>query len=653
MNIEEQIKDLIKQIEYHDILYYHTDTQEISNEEYDTLKDKLKRLLKENTKYNHLFVDEIKGTIQKGFNKADHIQPMLSIDTKTITSIQPAREFVFDSLCSEYIAELKFDGLAINLQYKDSNLVKAITRSTSHTGEDVTLNVLCIDDIPQKLNKHIPGMFEIRGEIFMKKSQLKKINETLNKPLKNCRNAAAGSLKQLDTSITKKRGLSFFPYGFGYVELESELPNTQSGYLELLKHLGFNVCEFYKVCFNHYDLYNFYTYIDAIRDTLDFDIDGIVYKTNYLSDQKRLGFSTTTPNWAIAHKFRSETSETTVRDIQVQVGKTGKLTLVIIFDSVLIGGVSVSRCVVQNESEMNKLKILIGSKITIRRAGDVIPEIVECGNKDPNYNFSLSDYVNNRCPKCFSEIHKQSGQVDYRCTNDDCIGKLKYKILYLTSKQCFDIKDIGEAIVEKLIDAKIIKDLNDLFYLEKEHLTQLNISPLIADKIISNIKYVKYIDFYRFINSLSIRHIGQETAKSICASFKSIEELIDYYSNKEFQDVIKIDGVDIVVTDSLKEYFSKDRNIQMIESILNSGVQIQCPVIKTGLKPFSITGVFKDYKKDKLITELEPRGYCFKNSVTKETVLLLCGDESGDKLNKAKKLGIKIIYQDQLKEFLS
>lgn len=665
MDILQKIIDLTNEVNEHSINYYVKDRPTISDVEYDELFQQLVQL---ETKYPQYKQKDsptarVGGPVLEGFKVVSHLKPMLSIKTETDTSENGAINFA-EKLkkeldckdCPEIQAELKFDGLAVTLTYKDSVLVQAATRGDGVQGEDVTENIKTIKDIPLKLQKHIPGVFEIRGEVLMKKSVFNSYNEkALKEGLKlfiNPRNAAAGTLRQLDSKIVASRKLSFFPYSLGYCDVEN-VATTQQEVLSFIQSLGFNVSPHTAVSSNIQDIVKFYKHIQGIRFTnLDFDIDGIVYKVNSLELQEKLGFLSREPKWAIAHKFPAQEKTTKLNAIDIQVGRTGKLTPVGRLDPVFVGGVTVTNATLSNIFEVRRKNVRVGDTVFVRRAGDVIPEIV-CSTQEA----ARSPYVPNfkmpsQCPVCGSKTQRLKSEMDYRCTGGlSCSAQLKGNILHFCKRTAMDIDGMGDKIVEQIVDSGIVSCLEDLYKLTAQDLQDLDrMGEKTATKLIANIEKSKQPELSRFIYALGIRFVGESTSKDLAKQFKSIENLM----KAQTSDYLSIPDVGPVIAESLSQAFSNEKFKQTVKALLEAGITPQNPQQPTGDKltgkTIVITGSFEGYSREDLKEMVLQNGGKPSDSVSKKTSYVLVGENAGTKETKAKELNVPIL---NLEEFLN
>ena len=530
-----RMEKLAEELEKHNKAYYIDNAPTVSDEVYDSLFQELARLEKEYPQFKSAVspTERVGATVQSELKKVMHAVPMLSIHTETDYTAQGAYDFdarvrreleLTSDQTVDYDCELKFDGLAINLRYEDGVLVQAATRGDGYTGEDVTANVKTIKTLPLKV-EGFPKIFEVRGEVIMHKEVFRKLNEEQEaagaKLFANPRNAAAGSLRQLDSSLTAKRNLNFYAYGYGEV---SEMPaDTQSGLLDYLKSKGFPVISNRTVVQTPEELESFHLEVARIRHDLPFDIDGVVYKVNSFARQKQLGFVSREPRWAVAHKYPPEEVQTQVLDITVQVGRTGKLTPVARLKPVFVGGTTISNVSLHNEEFLQNMGIKIGDTVVVHRAGDVIPEIVrvipELRPKDAR-DFVMPEF----CPVCGSHAYKEDGEKDRHCSGGlFCRAQRAQGILHFVSRKAMGIDGIGEKLAEQLIEHDLVTTVADIYRLTVDKLVGLDrMGQKSAEKLVASIEASKKTTLERFLYAISIPEVGEATARNLAAHFLSL-----------------------------------------------------------------------------------------------------------------------------------
>jgi DNA ligase (NAD+) len=656
---------LIAEIETHEHQYYVLDDPTITDAEYDTLFRKLQAIEAEHPEW----VSANSPTLRVGgkaldqFQKFRHGVPMLSL-----ANALTREEFVaFDERVHrfvdvkedhklEYFAELKFDGLSINLVYENGELITAATRGDGEVGEDVTQNIKTIRVIPLKLKtKKPPAKIEIRGEIILYIEDFEKLNrDQANKDEKtfaNPRNAAAGSLRQLDSKITASRPLKGFFYGVGETEGYT-LPKTHAEYENQLKEWGLPVGSYRRVCKGAKEVLKFYDEIEALRDELPYEIDGVVVKLNSFAAQQAAGFISRSPRGMIAFKYPPKKSVTMIEDIQVQVGRTGALTPVAVVSPVSVGGVIVKRATLHNQDEIDRKDIRIGDHVVIQRAGDVIPEVVEVlldKRRGDERKFKIPDH----CPVCGSKVVRPEGEAVSRCVSRNCVAKLKERIKHFAQKDALNIEGLGDKIVEQLVDAALVKKLPDLFDLEFDEVLALEgFAEKSAHKLLNAIDQAKTPELYRLVFGLGIRHVGEATAKLLAQKFKAFRKIEDATDEQ----LLEVDGVGEEMAKSIIEFFSDKENRKELEDLLRKVKPVE-PKASTEVqslagKVFVLTGTLPSLGRSEAGKMIEDRGGKVSGSVSKKTDYVLAGADAGSKLDKAQDLGIKILSEAEFFELL-
>jgi len=659
--IKKRIEELRKLIEYHNYRYYVLDSPEISDEEYDKL---FKELVELEEKYPE-FKSDVSPTQRVGapplkeFKTIKHTIPMLSLDNafndEDLINFEKRIKRILGDIEIDYVVEPKFDGLSISLLYRNGELEYGATRGNGIEGEDVTLNLKTIKTIPLTI-ENPPPLLEVRGEVIMFKKdfeELNKIREENDEPLfANPRNAAAGSVRQLDSKITKERKLHFFAYYISRVEgIEFK---KHSDVLKYLEEKRFKVPPDYSIVNGIKKAIEKCLWYQNRRNEYPFDMDGSVIKVDDLNYHKILGETTHAPRWAIAYKFPAEEKETIVRDIIVQVGRTGKLTPVAILDPVFLSGSTVSRATLHNEDEIKRLGIKIFDHVIVRKAGSVIPEIVTVLKEKRTGNEKDFSFPEN-CPVCGEEVIRLSGEVDYRCTNASCPAQIKGRILHFVSRDAMDIENIGESLVDQLVDKKIVKDIADLFYLEFKDLINLErMGEKLANKILKNIQNAKDRPLSRVLYGLGIFHVGKHIAQLLTKRYKDIE---DFYSLKP-EDYMEIEGIGPEIAQSLYLFFKEDKNRKLIEKLKNAGVNLkekEEELEKEGVlkgKKFIFTGSLETMSRKDAEELVKNSGGEVASTVSKNIDYVVVGKDPGSKLDKAKKLNLKIINEDEFIEMI-
>ncbi len=667
------------EIERHNHAYYVLDAPTIPDAEFDKLFRELQAIEAAHPELLSLDTPtrRVGGEPQQVLLPIKHVIQMLSIRTETDT--EPAGARAFDAKVRkelgltdndplvEYCAELKFDGLAINLRYEHGKLVHAATRGDGEWGEDVTKNVLTIHEIPLGLNGQAPQVLEVRGEVYMSRANFERYNarqRAQGKPtLVNPRNAAAGSIRLLDPAITKQRPLSFYAYGLGEVQ-DWNMPSTQSGVLDALATFGLPVCEHRAVVKGGEGLISFHQHIRDLRDSLPFDIDGVVYKVNSLALQKTLGFVTREPRWAVAHKYPAEEAVTKVKAIEEQVGRTGAITPVARLEPVFVGGVTVTNATLHNEDEVRRKDVRVGDKVSVRRAGDVIPEVVgvilaERPTKDL---FGLEPLfapyeMPSTCPVCGSAIEKPEDVAIARCTGGlFCPAQRKQALLHFASRRAMDIEGLGEKLVDQLIDNAIVKTPADLYKLGILALSNLErMAEKSATNLLAAIEKSRQTTLARFIFALGIRNVGEATAKDLARHFGSLDNLMA----ADVDSLQQVPDVGPVVAASIARFFAEHHNVEVIEQMRAAGVRweegMPSLVASSAIagKTFVLTGTLPTLTREDAKELIEARGGKVAGSVSKKTDYVVAGAEAGSKLTKAQELGVTILDETQLKGLLA
>lgn len=652
----EELKNLIN---YHSHRYYVLDTPEISDAEYDHL---MRKLIEMEKKDPSLVTEDspsqkIGGKVLSGFKTVEHKIQMQSLqDAFTTDELISFDERVRSVIAGDatYSVEQKIDGLSVSLEYENSVFVRGSTRGDGNIGEDVTENLKTIMSIPLKL--HVPvDYLEVRGEVFMPKKSFERLNteRELNgeTTFANPRNAAAGSLRQLNSAIAAKRGLDIFV--FNIQEIRGREIATHLEGLEFLRQAGF------KVISNQTEFKNIEDAIKEIEDIgnkrqdLPYDIDGAVIKVNSLKAREQLGSTAKTPKWAIAYKYPAEKKQTTIRDIVVQVGRTGVLTPNAEFDSVTIAGTVVSRATLHNLDYIRQKDIRIGDKVIVFKAGDIIPEVesvVKNLRTGQETEFNMPDV----CPVCGSKVHREEGEAAYRCTGADCPAQLERTITHFVSRDAMDIDGMGSSIVSKLLDSGLIENCADIYYLKKEDIAAIDkLGDKSSDNLISSIEKSKSNDLYKLIYALGIRHIGLGAAKLIAAKVKNMDKL--FFITKE--ELTEIGDIGYVMADSVVEFFSQDHVKEMIDRMKAAGVNMEHFAKEAlgtvfGGMTVVLTGTLSSMGRKEAAEIIERNGGKVSGSVSKKTSLVVAGEEAGSKLDKAKALGVKVIDEDEFIEMI-
>ena len=647
-----------------DHAYYVLDDPKLPDVEYDKLYREL--LAIENEHPDWITSDSpsqrVSGQASDLFSEVKHVVPMLSLNN----ALEDKEAEAFDKRCREglnlsaveYAAELKFDGLALSLRYENGLLTQAATRGDGYSGEDVTANIRTIKAIPLKLKgaSH-PQVLDVRGEVFMSHKDFESLNQAaINKSEKtfaNPRNAAAGSLRQLDPRITAQRTLSFYAYGIGQCEPSSFIPKTHAQLLDLYASWGLPVCEHRAVVQSIDGLMGFYQSIGALRDQLPYDIDGVVYKVNSRELQEDLGFVSRAPRFAVAHKYPAQEALTTVLGIDVQVGRTGAITPVARLSPVVVGGVTVTNATLHNEDEVRRKDVHIGDTVVVRRAGDVIPEVVSA-IKEKRPSSAIAFVMPTSCPICGSHIEKPEEEAVARCSGGlFCPAQRKQALLHFAHRRAMDIDGLGEKIVDQLVDLSIVRTPADLYRLGLMALANLDrMGEKSAENLLQSIEKSRKNTLARFIFALGIRHVGESTAKDLAKYFGHIDKLM--VTNEE--ELLQVNDVGPVVAKSLLSFFSEAHNREVVEQLLASGIEleVEASTINPELvgKTFVLTGTLPTMSRDEAKTLLEKAGAKVAGSVSAKTHYVVAGADAGSKLEKAQELGVAVIDEAQMLQLL-
>ena len=646
--------------------YYVLDAPEVPDAEYDRLFQELQAL--ETAHPEWITPDSptqrVGGKPLDQFASVRHAVPMLSIRTETDTEASGAQNFdarvrkelgLLDTDAAvEYVAELKFDGLAMNLRYEHGVLVQAATRGDGETGEDVTQNIRTIGQIPLKLPQVVPPVLEVRGEVYMRRDDFEALNQKQRdkgeKTFVNPRNAAAGAVRQLDPGIAAQRPLSFFAYGLGEVTpVEQGGPafGTHFDMLQTLKHWGFPVAALVETARGASELIAYHQRIGQTRDQLPFDIDGVVYKVNSLALQQRLGFVSREPRWAVAHKYPAQEQMTTVLGIDVQVGRTGKLTPVVKLAPVFVGGVTVTNATLHNEDEARRKDVRIGDTVVVRRAGDVIPEVVGVVLPAETVERGAVFTMPRICPVCGSAAVREEGEADYRCTGGlFCSAQRKQAILHFAHRRAVEVEGLGDKLVEQMVDAGIVKALPDLYRLGFTALAALDrMAEKSAQNIVDALEKSKKTTLPRFLFGLGIRHVGESTAKALARHFGKLDAIMD----ATVEQLLEVADVGPIVAESIHTFFAQAHNREVVAQLRACGLTweegepaVQAPKPLAG-KTFVLTGTFPTLSRGEAKDLLEAAGAKVSGSVSKKTDYVVAGAEAGSKLEKAQTLGVAVI----------
>lgn len=650
----QRIEELTEIIEKHNHSYYVMDNPTVSDYEYDMLMQELKGLEAEYPEFvlPSSPTQRVGGEALSKFEKVTHKVQMGSL--QDVFSFEQLEEFV--TRCRNtvenpsFIVEPKIDGLSVSLEYENGILKRGSTRGDGFVGEDVTANLKTVGSIPLKI-KNAPEFLEVRGEVYMPKEKFLKLVEQqeLNdeQPFKNPRNAAAGSLRQKNSKITAKRGLDIFVFNIQQIEGREITSHKQS--LDYIKSLGLKVIPSYVECTTYSEIEQEIQRIDQIRNKLSYDIDGIVIKVDSFEQRETLGSSSKVPKWAIAYKFPPEEKETTLRNIEVNVGRTGAITPVAVFDPVMLAGTSVSRAVLHNQDFITQKDIRIGDKIIIRKAGEIIPEVVKSVSHVEN---SEPFILPAKCPVCGTESVRYEDEAVLRCPNPDCPAQLLKSIIHFASKGAMDIDGMGDAIVKALVENNLVKSVADIYTLKAGQIASLErLGEKSAENLINAIEKSKSRPLDKVIFALGIRNIGQASAKLLCEKFPSIEKIMSATA----EEIEEIDGFGKVMSENVAKAFSEQHRKDLISRLLELGVKMEYQTTQTNDNRFEgmtfvLTGTLETLKRDEAKKIIESFGGKVSGSVSKKTTFVVAGEEAGSKLEKAQSLGVNVLSETEFLE---
>lgn len=653
IEVKKKIDELTEKLNYYSYRYYVENESDVSDYEYDMLQRELKGLEEE---YPSLAREDsptrrVGGMAENTFSPVIHEVRMESLqDAFSFEEIDEFDRRVRESFeDASYVVEPKIDGLSVSLEYVDGVFTRGSTRGDGDTGEDITENLRTVKTIPLKLRKALP-FIEVRGEVYMRKSVFGELTarQELNGevPFKNPRNAAAGSLRQKDPSVTAKRRLDIFVFNVQRIEGGEITGHKQS--LDLLRELGFVTVPFYTPCADIEEAEAELERIGSIRGELPFDIDGAVIKVNDLGMRKRLGSTAKFPRWAIAYKYPPEEKLTVLKDVEVSVGRTGVLTPTAVFDPVFLAGSTVSRATLHNQDFISAKELCIGDTIRVRKAGDVIPEVVSV----EKHNGLASGYVlPDVCPSCGEKVFRDEGAAALRCVNPDCPAQLLRNLIHFCSRDAMDIEGLGDAILEVLVNEGLIKDAADIYSLKASDIEKLDrMGKKSADNLLNAIENSKKNDLAKLLFAFGIQHIGEKAAKLLAVHFRDIEAV----KKATAEDILAIDGFGDIMAESVADYFSREKSLALIDRLIAVGVNtLSLSEVKDerfkGMT-FVLTGALTAYTRDEASAIIESFGGKTSSSVSKKTSIVLAGEDAGSKLRKANELGIRVISEEEFGE---
>lgn len=648
-NAQLRINELVELLNYHSRLYYVENRNEISDYEYDKLQQELKKLEEEYPEFirKDSPTQRVGGEAVSLFEKVNHKVQMGSI--QDVFSFEQVEHFVNTVRQSvvdpEFVVEPKIDGLSVSLEYQNGEFVIGSTRGDGFVGENVTSNLKTVKSIPMSISEKLP-LLEVRGEVYMPRNvflQLVKEQEDNDEqPFKNPRNAAAGSLRQKDSKITAKRKLDIFC--FNIQQIEGKTLDSHKESLDYIKSLGFKTVPEYKKLSTSDEIINHIKQIGQKRFDLPFDIDGVVIKVDSFSQRDLLGTTAKTPKWAVAYKFPPEEKQTKLLDIELNVGRTGSITPVAVFEPILLAGTSVSRATLHNQDFIQEKNISVGDIITVRKAGDIIPEVLNVAKKQGNGIFKLPD----KCPVCGTEVIRSDDEAAIRCPNVDCPAQIFRSIVHFASKGAMDIDGLGPAIVDTLLQNHLIESVADLYELKAEQLIELeNFKEKSANNLINAINKSKNNSLDKLVFGLGIRNIGQASAKLLCDKFGDLDNIMSASS----EEIAQIEGFGNIMAESVVKELSEPHMVNLIKRLKAYGVNTHYEKIQVDNrfegKTFVLTGTLPTLKRNEAKVIIEKFGGKASGSVSKKTDFVLAGEEAGSKLTKAQDLGIKIISEQE------
>jgi DNA ligase (NAD+) len=666
-DIEQRIEALREKVRHHESRYFVLDDPEISDYDFDKLVEQLKKLEAEHP--NLITPDSptqrVGGRPREGVVKVPHSSPMLSLDnTYNEQELRDWERRVHELSGRkdvDYVCELKLDGMSLALVYEDGRLVRGITRGDGSVGEDVTLNVRTVRSVPlsipkEKLRKAgISADFEVRGELLMPLAAFKKMNEEREAKglslFANPRNATAGTVRQLDASVTASRRLDYFPYlllkdGRTYLDRHWET-------LEALDAAGFKVNQSRKLAKNMDEVWSFIEHWEGKRETLPYEIDGIVVKVDRTALQDELGFTGKAPRWAIAYKYAARAGITQIEDILVQVGRTGKLTPVAALKPVFIGGTTVSRATLHNLDEIERLGVKIGDWVQVERGGDVIPKVAKVLEDKDHPRGRKTFRMPEKCPECGTRVVKTEGEVDYRCVNANCPAKLRETILHFGSRHVMNIEGMGDALVAQLTERGLVNNVADIYKLTKEALLSLErMGDKSAQNILDEIEASKKLPLERVIFGLGMRFVGERTAQFLAQHFGSMDALM----NASPEELEEVNEVGPRIAESILEFFQEPRNRELVQRLSDAGLTFTGKKRERGTKlagkTFVLTGTLTKYRRDQAKKMIEDAGGRVSGSVSKKTDYVVAGSDAGSKLDKAKELGVTVIEEKEMEKLV-
>ena len=659
---KERIEYLRKETAYHAKRYYDEDNPEISDFEYDMLMLELRNLEKEYPEFisEDSLTQKVGGHVKEGFEKVEHEAPLQSLldifNFETFEVFDERTRKVADenNIKLKYVVETKIDGLSVSLEYKNGEFVRGATRGNGLVGEDITENLKTIPHIPKELKENID--ITVRGEVFISKAGLDKMKEEreiLGEPLfANARNAAAGSLRQLDSKETAKRPLDIYIFNVQKSDTIKFTSHIES--LLYLEKIGFNVNPVKIVCNNLDEAISAINKIGDDRENLTFGIDGAVIKVDDLELREILGTTYKTPKWAIAYKYPPEKKETILKDIVCQVGRTGAITPVAILEPVKVAGSTISQTTLHNEDFIKEKDLMIGDTVVIQKAGDVIPEVVEV-IKSKRDGTQREFHMPDKCPVCGADCIREEGESAIRCIGIECPAKIFRSILHFASREAMNIKGLGYSIIEELLNRNLISNIADIYDLTQDDFASMKKNgKKFAQNLIDAINESKNNDLYRLINALGIRHVGTKGAKVLAKNYKTMDNLM----NASYEELVTVDDTGEITAKAIKEFFEQGQTVDLINRLKNAGVNMNYLEEESGDDRFSgmtfvLTGSLEKYSRNEASGIIEKFGGKTSGSVSKKTTYLLAGEDAGSKLDKANSLGVNVIGEEDFENMIS
>lgn len=653
-DIKQKIEELRKTLRYHSDRYYNDDAPEIEDYEYDMMMRELKGLEEKYPEFDSADspTKRVGGKADNSFASVEHTVRMESLQD----AFSKEEIFDFDRRVKEnvsdvhYVVEPKIDGLSVSLEYVNGEFFRGSTRGDGNVGEDVSGNLRVIHNIPLKLNHALPYI-EVRGEVYMPKKSFDRLvdRQLINdeKPFKNPRNAAAGSLRQKDSVVAATRGLDIFVFNIQQIEGKELTSHKES--LDYLKELGFNTIPYYERVDDIETAFEKVLQIGEKRGELEFDIDGAVIKVDDFSEREQLGSTAKFPKWAVAFKYPPEEKQTEILNIEITVGRTGKLTPTAVLSPVHLAGTTVSRATLHNQDFINEKGVNIGDIVTVRKAGDIIPEVLCVNEKRSNGSFVYPE----RCPSCNEKVVREEGESDIRCINPECPAQLLRNLIHYCSRDAMDIEGLGPSIIETFVNAGMIKTVTDIYRLDKEKIASLDgFQQTSANNIIESVENSKNNDLSKLIFALGIRHIGAKAAKLLSDEFKNIDNLM----NATLEAISDIDGFGDIMAKSAFDFFQSESARELIADLKSFGVNTESKTVINDNRfegmTFVLTGTLPTYKRSEASKIIESFGGKTSSSVSKKTSYVLLGDSSGSKLDKANQLGIPVIDENEFNEMI-